>query len=662
MVNATQEKALHKYHLTACPGHVCSDSQVSSSTPDPFTLRSSDSDRDSNFLQKTLVTGTAALLVFIAGCSSSEVHEPGNAISYDVARSNESVRQVAKPLTVMREQTQAEASIGDTVKSARVSAVTDALLSTRDAQVGPPAGEMPLLDPHFPPTKNTERYEHIDDNPVVLASREPTTTFSIDVDTGAYANVRRYLEAGQLPPADAVRIEELINYFNYDYEVPGEASTPFSVTTELAPSPWNKDRHLLHVGLQGYKPATGGGDRPAANLVFLLDVSGSMRAPYKLGLVKSAIKMLGRQLDAKDSVSIVVYAGASGVVLQPTPGSRYAEISSAVDQLQAGGSTNGESGIRLAYELAAQAFKPEGINRVILATDGDFNVGVANIETLKDLVARKRESGIALTTLGFGRGNYNDHLMENLADIGNGAYAYIDSISEARKVLVEELDSTLMIIAKDVKIQIEFNPANVSEYRLIGYVNRRLANEDFNNDRVDAGEIGAGHSVTALYEIALAGRGAGLHTPLRYASTSLLSSSEKSGSAKADELLELRLRYKPVIDGDGKMLPVQSSVMTQTSRLITQTVATQDVTESMAQASESFRFSAAIAAFGQQLRHGKHTGGFTLADTVELAESARGRDRYGYRAAFMQLVRLAESLFVASSPYGLHGNPQRDSG
>jgi len=335
-----------------------------------------------------------------------------------------------------------------------------------------------------------ENYKHYKSNPVKLVAEEPVSTFSIDVDTGSYANVRRMLNAGRLPPQDAVRIEEMINYFSYNYRTPDNLKRPFAVTTEIAPAPWDKGKHLLHIGIKGYEV-----DRaslPASNLVFLVDVSGSMRSPNKIGLLKSALKMLSRQLSSKDRISLVVYAGASGVVLEPTPGNQHGKIAAALDALQAGGSTNGGAGIRLAYAMAEQAFIKGGVNRVILATDGDFNVGTVNFEALTDLVEEKRKSGIALTTLGFGSGNYNDHLMEQLADKGNGNYAYIDTINEARKVLVDEMGATLLTIAKDVKIQIEFNPTVVSEYRLIGYENRMLNREDFNNDQVDAGEIGAG--------------------------------------------------------------------------------------------------------------------------------------------------------------------------
>jgi Ca-activated chloride channel family protein len=382
---------------------------------------------------------------------------------------------------------------------------------------------------------NTERYGHFDDNPVKLAAEHPVSTFSIDVDTGAYANVRRFLNAGQLPPQDAVRVEEMINYFDYEYVAPTDKHTPFRVTTDLARAPWNDAALVLRVGIKGYEIAPM--DRPAANLVFLIDVSGSMQTPDKLPLLKNAFRLLANQLTERDRVSMVVYAGSSGVVLEPTAGDQKHKILDAIERLEAGGSTNGAEGIERAYQLAAAQKIDGGINRVVLATDGDFNVGVVDFESLVDMAERERSSGVALTTLGFGTGNYNDQLLERLADAGNGNYSYIDTLAEARKVLVSELSSTLMTIAKDVKIQVEFNPAEVLEYRLIGYENRALAREDFNNDKVDAGEIGAGHRVTALYEVIPVGA-KGRVEPLRYGT---------GGSAvngKRGELAHVRLRYK----------------------------------------------------------------------------------------------------------------------
>jgi Ca-activated chloride channel family protein len=442
------------------------------------------------------------------------------------------------------------------------------------------------------------------------------------VDTGAYAVLRRHLNQGHLPPSDAVRTEELINYFDYNYPSPENLNTPFSVTHEIAPSPWNAARHLVHIGLQGYQPPQ---PRPAANLVFLIDVSGSMQAQDKLPLLKNAFRLLTRQLDTNDKVSIVVYAGASGVVLEPTAGDRSADILAALEQLSAGGSTHGSAGIKQAYELARQSFIEGGINRVILATDGDFNVGTVNHEALVDLIERKRKQGIALTTLGFGSGNYNDHLMEQLAGHGDGNYAYIDNLNEARKVLVEQLDSTLLTIARDVKIQIEWNPQRVAEYRLIGYENRLLKREDFNNDKVDAGDIGAGHRVTALYEITLADSADLQIEPLRYQKKEA-----KPNEGLADELAWVRLRYKQPQE--------------QRSKLIEQPLLASQIKANSTLASNNLRFAAAVAAWGELLRGGDRLDGFGYADIERLASAARGQDRHGYRAEFIQLVTMSELL------------------
>jgi Ca-activated chloride channel family protein len=383
-------------------------------------------------------------------------------------------------------------------------------------------------------TLDRESYTHFDTNPVHLVREDPVSTFSVDVDTASYSNVRRLLNRGVLPRHDAVRVEELVNYFAYGYPTPTDQEAPFSVYTEIGPSPWHASRHLLHIGIKGYEVAET--DLPPANLVFLIDVSGSMQSPDKLDLLKAAMKLLARRLSQEDSVAIAVYAGAAGTVLPPTSGASQADIHAAIDRLTAGGSTNGGAGIRLAYSLARDRFREAGINRVILATDGDFNVGTTDHEQLKNLVERERESGVALTVLGFGGGNYNDALMQELAQIGNGNAAYIDTLNEARKVLVEEIGSNLNTIAKDVKVQIEFNPDTVEEYRLIGYETRHLDREDFNNDAIDAGDIGAGHTVTALYEIALTGSGGGLIDPLRYATT--------PPTRGSSELAFLKLRYK----------------------------------------------------------------------------------------------------------------------
>ena len=367
----------------------------------------------------------------------------------------------------------------------------------RKAIIPPSTTTTKLQDIRAPsePT-NRESYAHFDDNFTKRVSEHPVSTFSIDVDTGSYANVRRMLNRGRLPRHDAVRVEEMINYFAYNYPLPDTLEPPFRVITEIAPAPWQKKNLLLHIGIKGFDIPKE--KLPPANLVFLVDVSGSMRRHDKLELLKTSLKLLSNQLTEKDKVSLVVYAGASGLVLEPTPGNQRGKIQAALARLNAGGSTNGGAGIQLAYAIAQQAFIKEGINRVLLATDGDFNVGTVNFNGLKNLIEEKRKSGISLTTLGFGTGNYNDHLMEQLADVGNGNYAYIDTLNEAQKVLVDEMGSTLKTIAKDVKIQIEFNPKTVAEYRLIGYENRMLKREDFSNDKIDAGEIGAGHTVTAL--------------------------------------------------------------------------------------------------------------------------------------------------------------------
>ena len=468
---------------------------------------------------------------------------------------------------------------------------------------------------------NRENYAHFSDSPLHRVSEDPFSTFSIDVDSGAYSNMRRMLNAGNRPLKDAIRTEELINYFSYDYPRPDRKATPFSITTEVGPSPWNPDAQLLHIGIQGYDVPRA--QLPASNLVLLVDVSGSMQSPDKLELLKSALRLLVHELKADDRVSMVVYAGASGVVLETTAGDQTATIMAALDGLTAGGSTNGGAGIRLAYALAQQAFIKDGINRVILATDGDFNVGTVDFEMLKQLVEDRREQGIGLTTLGFGSGNYNDQLMEQLADAGNGNYAYIDTLSEARKALVDEMSSTLMTIAKDVKIQVEFNPATVAEYRLIGYENRALAREDFGNDKVDAGEIGAGHSVTAIYEIVLSGSAGQSLDGSRYQPQQL-------AVTNTDELSLVKLRYK--------------QPRGESSTLIERPVRSTEIVRDLGETSGHYRFAAAVAGLGQILRGGKYTGEFSYPDVLALARGARGDDPFGYRGEFLQLANLASSL------------------
>lgn len=471
---------------------------------------------------------------------------------------------------------------------------------------------------------NTESYSQIDENPFYEAARTPLSTFSIDVDTASYSNTRRFIGEGQLPPKDAVRIEELVNYFSYDYEQP-TGSAPFSVATEVAECPWNASHRLVHIGLQGRRIAAE--QMPPANLVFLVDVSGSMQPANRLPLVKASMRMLTEQLSARDRVAIVVYAGSSGLVLPSTPGDRKNEILAALGRLEAGGSTNGGQGIELAYRIAQENFIQGGTNRVVLASDGDFNVGVTSEGELVRLIEEKRAGGVFLSVLGYGMGNLKDSTMEKLADKGNGNYAYIDSFAEARKVLGSELGGTLHTIAKDVKIQVEFNPARVAGYRLIGYENRLLRDKDFNDDTKDAGEIGAGHSVTALYEIVPAGQklpDAGVDE-LKYRSPAQQEAPEGVGTG---ELMTVKLRYK---EPDG-----------EESRLLSVGVA--DARAALSNASENFKFSSAVAAFGLLLRDSKYKGDATYDSVLRLARSSVGPDLQGYRAEFLKLVETAKDL------------------
>jgi Ca-activated chloride channel family protein len=482
------------------------------------------------------------------------------------------------------------------------------------------------IQPSYYQDTNREQYASLTQSAIKQVVSDPVSTFSIDVDTGSYTNIRRMLNQGSLPPIDAVRIEEMINYFDYAYETPDINQAPFSIQTELALSPWSKDHALLRVGLKGYEPIQE--QRPASNLVFLLDVSGSMNSPDKLPLLKKSLLLLSKQLNSSDKVSIVVYAGASGVVLEPTAGNQTLQIEKALENLSVGGSTNGQAGIQLAYQLAQKSYDPSGINRVILATDGDFNVGTSDVDSLKKLIEKKREEGISLTTLGFGTGNYNDELMEQLADIGNGNYAYIDGLNEARKVLVEELSSTLMTIAKDVKIQVEFNPDMVKEYRLLGYENRALAREDFNNDKVDAGEIGAGHTVTALYELVLQGSEGQRVDPLRYQGEP--SSTFKTKESASNELAFIKFRYKALNETKSKLISHPISMPKQIT--------------AFEHATEDFRFSATVAEFGEVLRQSKYISGLDYPTMIEHALNSKGSDPFGYRSEFIQLLRLASNL------------------
>ena len=472
---------------------------------------------------------------------------------------------------------------------------------------------------YAPPTSN-EDYNHIDENGFIAVADAPLSTFSVDVDTASYSNTRRFLTWGELPPADAVRIEELINYFDYDYAEPANAE-PFSVTAEVGPCPWQKDNRLVHVGIQGKHIELQ--EIPQRNLVFLVDVSGSMDSPDKLGLLKDGLLMLADQLREQDRVAIVVYAGASGVVLHPT--NDMAKIKKALRRLEAGGSTAGAAGLELAYQVAEKHFVKGAVNRVILASDGDFNVGPSSQGELVDMIEDKRESGVFLSVLGFGTGNLNDAMMEQIADHGNGNYSYIDSEKEAHRVLVEQASSTLVPIAKDVKLQVEFNPAVVEAYRLVGYENRLLDDQDFNDDEKDAGEIGAGHTVTALYEIVPAGTGkyGAKVDELKYQEDA-----EPNAQPTLDETMHVKIRYKAP-DGDQSQLlefPVGSDVLP------------------MAKTSDDFRFSAAVAAFGMLLRDSEHRGTATFDKVTRLARGAMGQDKDGTRSEFIDLVRKAAEL------------------
>ena len=503
---------------------------------------------------------------------------------------------------------------------------------------GKPAGLEPGPQRATGQPFNTEAYDYVTDNDFLAAAQNPLSTFSVDVDTASYSNVRRFLLGGRRPPRDAVRIEELVNYFTYDYAAPRAADpAPFAASLEVAAAPWAPAHRLVRIGLKGRELSTA--DRPAANLVFLVDVSGSMDEPNKLPLVQESLRMLVEKLKPEDHVAIVVYAGASGLALPSTPVSHRQEILDAIDRLRAGGTTNGAMGIQLAYDVAKANFIAGGVNRVILSTDGDFNMGVTDRGDLVRLIQEKAKSGVFLTALGFGMGNYKDATLEQLADKGNGAYAYIDSPREARKVLAEQVNGTLAVIAKDVKVQVEFNPAKVQAYRLIGYENRLLKQEDFNNDKIDAGDIGAGHTVTALYEVVPAGvewKPDSTVDELKYRKPETgdrkaqKENSPVSGIANpvSHELLTVKLRYKAPDGGTSRLLEFPLT----------------DQNAAFADASADFKFAAAVAGFGMVLRDSPHKGTATLAEVLHWAEQGTGSDAGGYRGEFISLVKQAETI------------------
>lgn len=467
-----------------------------------------------------------------------------------------------------------------------------------------------------------DKFEDFEENQVKLVQQEPVSTFSIDVDTSSYAFMRRQLNSGVLPQKDAVRVEELINYFDYNYPLPEDKAAPFKPSVTVMDSPWHEGRKLVHIGIKGYDIDRA--ENPRSNLVFLLDTSDSMNSPDKLPLLINSLKMLLDSLDPDDSVAIVTYAGSAGTVLEPTKVADKAKIIAALENLNAGGSTAGAEGIRQAYALAEAGFNKDAVNRVILATDGDFNVGITNPEELQDFVERKRESGIFLSVFGFGQGNYNDQIMQTLAQNGNGVAAYIDTLNEARKVLVEEASSTLFTIAKDVKIQVEFNPQAVSEYRLVGYETRKLNREDFNNDKVDAGDIGAGHTVTAIYEInPVAGGARAAVDPLRYGAADDLA--KKGEASHGEEYGFLKIRYKLPQEDVSKL--IETPIKASSGETI----------------SDDVRFGVAVASYGQMLKGGKYTGTLTYDDVIDMAQKAKGSDEFGYRAEFINLVRLSKT-------------------
>ncbi|SHG94351.1 Ca-activated chloride channel family protein [Chryseolinea serpens] len=503
-----------------------------------------------------------------------------------------------------------------------------ATLKSADMASAPAEGIVSAYYDEQQPQWNTEEYDAINENIFLGALKNPLSTFSIDVDAASYSNVRRFINNGQRPPKDAVRIEEMINYFNYDYAQP-KGDDPFAVITEISTAPWNAKHKLVHVGLQGKKIPTD--NLPPSNLVFLIDVSGSMDEPNKLPLLKASFKMLVEQLREQDHVAIVVYAGAAGLVLEPTSGANKNKIIEALDNLQAGGSTAGGAGIQLAYATAKEHFKVGGNNRVILATDGDFNIGESSNASMERLIEEKRKDGVFLTVLGFGMGNYKDSKMEILSDKGNGNYAYIDNITEARKVLVNEFGGTLFTIAKDVKLQLEFNPAKVKAYRLIGYENRMLKSEDFNNDKKDAGELGSGHTVTALYEIIPVGVESEFYKidDLKYQTTQVNPSANTS-----KELLTIKLRYKKP-DEDVSKLIVHPLV---------------DDNTPLAKTTDNFRWSASVASFGMLLRESEYVNHFTYDQVVQMAQGAKGEDTEGYRIEFINLVK----AFGSTASSGRH--------
>ncbi|EJZ20112.1 VWA domain-containing protein (plasmid) [Rhizobium sp. Pop5] len=563
--------------------------------------------------------------------ASTEEDRPSQPSAANGAQAlQDKVQEVAKPDAFENKSEDSAAALGLAKRAvpATPGAMDEGQLLAQPMEAVAPSPAPPAegraqiqLDP------NRERFANAAANPIKSVATDPVSTFSADVDSASYSFVRRSLTGGAMPDPQSVRVEEMINYFPYDWPRPENADQPFKATVTVMPTPWNRDTELMHVAIKGYDiaPATA----PHANLVFLIDVSGSMDEPDKLPLLKSAFRLLVNRLKADDTVSIVTYAGNAGTVLEPTRVAEKSKILSAIDRLEAGGSTAGAEGIEAAYDLAKRAFVKDGVNRVMLATDGDFNVGPSSDEDLKRIIEEKRKDGIFLTVLGFGRGNLNDSLMQTLAQNGNGSAAYIDTLAEAQKTLVEEAGSTLFPIAKDVKFQVEFNPERIAEYRLIGYETRALNREDFNNDRVDAGDIGSGHSVTAIYEITPKGSPAVMNDDLRYG-VAEKAPAATSDSAHQGELAFVKMRYKR--PGEDK------------SALITTPVGDSNVVATVDAAPQDVRFSVAVAAFGQKLSRVAALDAYSYQAVADLAAASRGTDPFGYRSDFLGLIRLADSL------------------
>lgn len=575
---------------------------------------------------KLVLTFSAA--VFLAACATDEQATTNSNTRDEVVYTSASSEQkIEEVLVTGRRRAELDQSASVEMREYEfVSQDQDQLVKQRAVQ------SMYVPQSISQTLQSNENYSDLEENDIQQVATDPVSTFSIDVDTASYSNIRRMITGqGYLPPKDAVKIEEMVNYFSYDYPSSDNPDQPFSVHTELAPVPWveggNDDNKLLmQIGLKGYEPDLA--ERPAANLVFLVDVSGSMQSEDKLPLLKKSLRLLVNQMNDDDRIALAVYAGSAGLVLESTPASEKRKILNAIDNLTSGGSTNGSAGIHLAYQVAEENLIEGGINRILIASDGDMNVGVNGVDAFKELMEEKRKTGIAITTLGFGTGNYNDAMMEQIADVGNGNAAYIDSLLEAQKVLVNEMQSTLLTIAKDVKIQVEFNPELVAEYRLIGYENRILEREDFRNDRVDAGEIGAGHTVTALYEVTLKGSDDIMIPELRYQQQT--DNVNELRDMELSELAYVNLRYK---------LP-EESVSTEFG----QPVHLSSAKASFDQSSDNLQFAASVASFGHLLRNSDYTQGMSFDQVLKIARDSKGKDEHGYRSEFLSLVELAKSL------------------